>query len=57
MPAGVKVPQAALFHALKEARWVDRGRIKSREYQNKKQVFCAPELSEKSDSELRRLVA
>lgn len=57
MPAGVKVPQAALFHALKEAGWVDRGRIKSREHMNKKQVFCAPELSEKSDSDLRRLVA
>jgi hypothetical protein len=57
MPSGVKVPQAALFHALKEAGWVDRGRIKSREYQNKKQVFCAPDLAEKSDSELRRLVA
>jgi hypothetical protein len=56
MPAGVKVPQAALFHALKEAGWVDRGRIKSREHMNKKQVFCAPELSQKSDSDLRRLV-
>ena len=57
MPAGVKVPQAALFHALKEAGWIDRGRIKSREHMNKKQVFCAAELSEKSDSDLRRIVA
>jgi hypothetical protein len=57
MPAGVKVPQAALFHALKEAGWVDRGRIKSREYDVKKQVFCAPDMATKSNSELRRLVA
>jgi hypothetical protein len=57
MPAGVKVPQAALFHALKEAGWVDRGRIKSREYDVKKQVFCAAELATMSNSDLRRLVA
>lgn len=57
MPAGVKVPQAALFHALKEAGWIDRGRIKSREYDVKKQVFCAPELAEVSNSDLRRLIA
>ncbi len=57
MPAGVKVPQAALFHALKEAGWIDRGRIKSREYDVKKQVFCAPELANMSNSDLRRLAA
>jgi hypothetical protein len=51
------VPQAALVHALKEAGWVDRGRIKSREYDVKKQVFCAPDMATKSNSELRRLVA
>ena len=57
MPAGVKVPQAALFHALKEAGWLDRGRIKSREYDVKKQVFCAPDMAAMSNSDLRRLVA
>jgi hypothetical protein len=57
MPAGVKVPQAALFHAIKEAGWIDRGRIKSREYDVKKQVFCAAELATMSNSDLRRLVA
>jgi hypothetical protein len=57
MPPGVKVPPPALFHALKEAGWIDRGRIKSREHMNKKQVFCAPELREASDSDLRRVVA
>jgi hypothetical protein len=55
-PTGVKVYQAALLHALKEAGWIDMGRIKSRDFDNKKQIFCAPELSNLSKSELRRLV-
>jgi hypothetical protein len=55
-PSGVKVPQAALLHALKEAGWVDRGRLKSREFDTKKHIFCAPELSEYAKSDLRRMV-
>jgi hypothetical protein len=55
-PAGVKVPQAALLHALKEAGWIDRGRIKSREFDTKKHVFCAPDLEDVSKSDLRRMV-
>lgn len=55
-PAGVKVPQAALMHALKEAGWLDMGRIKSREHDAKKHVYCAPELADNPKSELRRLV-
>ena len=55
-PSGVKVPQAALLHALKEAGWVDRGRLKSREFDTKKHIFCAPDLAELSKSELRRMV-
>jgi hypothetical protein len=55
-PTGVKVYQAALLHALKEAGWVDMGRLKSRELDTKKQIFCAPELVNMSKSELRRLV-
>jgi hypothetical protein len=55
-PAGVKVPQAALLHALKEAGWVDCGRLKSREYDSKKHIYCAPDLADMSKSELRRAV-
>jgi hypothetical protein len=56
-PAGVKVPQAALLHALKEAGWVDCGRLKSRDYDNKKHIFAAPELANTlSKSELRAAV-
>ena len=54
-PMGTKIPQAALLHALKEAQWVDCGRLASREHSTKKQLFCAPELAGKSKSELRRL--
>jgi hypothetical protein len=55
-PSGVKVPQPALLHALKEAGWVDCGRLKSREFDSKKHIFCAPEMRDVSKSELRRLV-
>jgi hypothetical protein len=55
-PAGVKVPQAALLHALREAGWLDCGRVASRDNPGKKHVFCAPELADKPKSELRRLV-
>jgi hypothetical protein len=54
-PLGTKIPQAALLHALKEAGWIDCGRVKSREHAIKKQLFCAPEFAGKSKSELRRL--
>jgi len=55
-PSGVKVPQAALLHALKEAGWVDCGRIKSRDYDTKKHIFACPEMADLSKSELRRMV-
>jgi len=55
-PSGVKVPQAALLHALKEAGWIDMGRIGSIELQTKKHIFCAPDLAGRvSKSELRRM--
>ena len=55
-PAGVKVPQAALLHALKEAGWIDCGRLMSRDYTSKKHIFCAPSMAEVSKSDLRRMV-
>jgi hypothetical protein len=56
-PSGVKVPQAALLHALKEAGWVDMGRISSGDYTSKKHVFCAPDMVGKaSKSEMRRMI-
>jgi hypothetical protein len=55
-PSGVKVPQAALLHALKEGGWIDCGRIKSREFDTKKHVFACPEMADLGKSELRRLI-
>ena len=55
-PSGVKVPQAALLHALREAGWVDMGRIASSDLPTKKHIFCAPALAGRTRSELRRMV-
>ena len=56
-PSGVKVPQAALLHALKEAGWVDVGRLASAEYSTKKHVYAAPDVAERyTKSDLRRMV-
>jgi hypothetical protein len=52
----VKVVQPALLHAFKEAGWVDMGRLKSRRFDNKKHIFCAPEMAGVSRSELRDMV-
>lgn len=56
-PSGVKIPQAALLHALKESGWVDLGRVASGELPSKKHLFCAPDMmGQHSKSELRRMV-
>ena len=56
-PSGVKVPQSALLHALKEAGWIDCGRLASRDYNTKKHIYASPELAGVlSKSELRRAV-
>jgi hypothetical protein len=54
VPAGVKIPQAALLHALKEAGWIDMGRIGSTDYPTKKHIFISPEIKERNKSYLRR---
>jgi hypothetical protein len=56
VPAGVKVPQAALLHALREAGWIDRGRVATHEFQTKKHIFCAPDFETYNKSDLRRMV-
>lgn len=55
-PTGVKIPQAALLHALKEAGWIDCGRLKSRVHDTRKHVFCARDMAHLSRSELRDMV-
>ena len=56
-PGGVKIPTAAILHALKEAGWEDLGAVKSAEYQTKKNIWVRPDLLRTySKSELRRMV-
>jgi hypothetical protein len=55
-PGAIKVVQGALLHALKEAGWVDMGRLKSRRYDTKKHIFCAPDMVDQSRSDMRDMV-
>ncbi len=55
-PQGVKLNKHALFHALKEAKWVHVGRIMSAEHTSKVDVWCAPDMAHLPKSELRGLV-
>jgi hypothetical protein len=52
----VKIVQPALLHALKEAGWIDCGRLASRTYQTKKHIFCAPNMASTSKTDLRAMV-
>ena len=53
---GIKIVQGALLHALKEAGWVDMGRLKSRRNDNKKHIFVAPDMLGTARSDLRDMV-
>jgi hypothetical protein len=55
-PGGVKVPQQALLHALKEAGWQDMGRLGAAGMPTKKHIFCAPDMLHLNKSEMRRMV-
>lgn len=51
---GIRIVQPALFHALKEAGWVDKGLCYSKEHKNKKHIFVKRDLAGLSNSEIRR---
>lgn len=55
-PQGMKLPVGALLHAFREAGWVDMGLLKSRAHTTKKHIFCAPDMVNRSKSELRDMV-
>ena len=38
--SGIRIPKAALLHALAECGWLDCGLVSSREYPTKKQLYC-----------------
>ena len=56
-PTGVKLHHNQLLHALKEARWIDIGRVASAKYGTKKQIFASPEMARThTKSELRNMI-
>jgi hypothetical protein len=57
MPSGAKIYPNTLQHALKEAGWLDMGRLASGEFSTKKQVWASPSVAKKnSKSTLRRMI-
>ena len=56
-PNGVKIVPQALYHAMKEAGWIDLGMVKSAEFQTKKNIWAREDLARRySKSDLRRMV-
>ena len=51
-----QISTGALRLALKEADWIDRGRVSSANYNSARHVFCAPELRKIRKSRLREMV-
>jgi hypothetical protein len=57
LPAGTRLGPHTLFHAAREAGWVDLGMVKAPEYPTKRHVLCAPDVLENagnSRAEVRR---
>jgi len=55
-PAGVKIPQAALLHALKEAGWVDMGMCFAPELSTKRHIYVRPDRQHEPKAALRRAI-
>jgi hypothetical protein len=55
-PTHMKLVQPALFHALKEAGWVDKGLCCSPKHKSKRHIFVRPEMAGLSKSQLRDAV-
>jgi hypothetical protein len=53
---GHKPSRETLFVALRESGWKDIGRVMSREYQTPKHLWVAPELADRSKSDIRAMV-
>ena len=57
MPSGAKIYPNTLQHALKEAGWLDMGRVNSKALPNKKQIWAAPDVAKAwNKSDLRRMI-
>ena len=55
-PSGLKIPQPALLHALKEAGWVDMGMCGSEDFPTKRHIYVRPDRRHESKSALRRAI-
>ena len=55
-PSGLKIPQPALLHALKEAGWVDMGMCMSPDFTTKKHIYVRPDLQFVPKADLRRAI-
>jgi hypothetical protein len=59
MPVGTRCSVHTLFHAAREAGWIDLGRVKTTEHATRVHMFAAPDIVEKygnNRSEIRRMV-
>jgi hypothetical protein len=54
--ANNKLYKGILMEAFKEAGWIDRGLVMSKQYTTKRHVFCHPDLQQTSNSDLRRMI-
>ena len=52
----IAISKTALLNALSIAGWVNCGKLATRDFPTKKQIFCAPELLHTPKSTLRRMV-
>ena len=51
-----KLYKGVLMEAFKEAGWVDKGLMMSKQFTNKRHVFCHPDMADRPSGELRRMV-
>lgn len=54
--ANNKLYKGILMEAFKEAGWVDKGLMMSKQHTNKRHLFCHPDMADRPSNELRRIV-
>ena len=55
-PSGLKIPQPALLHALKEAGWIDMGMCLAPEHPTKRHIYVRPDRRYEPKAALRRAI-
>ena len=54
--ANNKLYKGILMEAFKEAGWIDKGLMMSKQHTNKRHLFCHPDMAGRPSNELRRIV-